>query len=163
MIGNSHEETNFLHKLLLTNRQVANLRKVFANNSSTYIKLSKTQLSKMRQSGRFLGRILGPLLKTGLALMRNAVKPLAKSILIPLGLTAAASAADAGIHKKILGSGTTTLVISHDEMEDIVKIVKYLEDYGLLLKGVSKTIQNKGKEQKGGFLSMLLGTKKASE
>ena len=117
----------------------------------------------MRQSGRFLGRILGPLLKTGLALMRNAVKPLAKSILIPLGLTAAASAADAGIHKKILGSGTTTLIISHDEMEDIVKIVKYLEDYGLLLKGVSKTIQNKGKEQKGGFLSMLLGTKKTSE
>ena len=163
MIGNSHEETNFLHKLLLTNRQVANLRKVFANNSSTYIKLSKTQLSKMRQSGRFLGRILGPLLKTGLALMRNAVKPLAKSILIPLGLTAAASAADAGIHKKILGSGATTLIISHDEMEDIVKIVKYLKDYGLLLKGVSKTIQNKGKEQKGGFLSMLLGTKKTSE
>ena len=98
MIGNWDDGTNFPHKLLLTNRQVANLRKVFANNSSTYIKLSKTQLSKMRQSGRFLGRILGPLLKTGLPLMRNAIKPLAKSILIPLGLTAAASATDAGIH-----------------------------------------------------------------
>ena len=60
--------------------------------------------------------------------------------------------------KEILGSGTTTLKISNDEMKDIIKIVKYLEDYGLLLKGVSKTIQNEAKEQKGGFLSMLFGT-----
>ena len=89
--------------------------------------------------------------------MKNVIKPLAKSVLIPLGLTAAASAADAGIHKKILGSGTRTLIISHDEMEDMIKIVKSLEDSGLLLKGVSKTIQNGAKEQKEGFLSMLLG------
>ena len=95
-------EINFPHKLLLTNRQVANLRKVFANYLSTDIKLSKTQISKMIQSGGFLGRRLGPLLKTGLPLIKNVIKPLAKSVLIPLGLTAAASAADAGIHKKNL-------------------------------------------------------------
>ena len=96
-------ETNFPHELLLTNRQVANIRKAFANNSSTDIKLSKGQLSKMVQSGGFLGRLLGPLLKTGSPLINNVIKPLAKSVLIPLGLTAAASAADAGIHRKILG------------------------------------------------------------
>ena len=96
------DETNFPHKLLLTNRQVANLRKAFANYLSTDIKLSKTQLSKMIQSGGFLGRLLGPLLKTGLPLIKNVIKPLAKSVLIPLGLTAVASAADAGIHKKYL-------------------------------------------------------------
>ena len=110
------------------------------------------------QSGGFLGRLLGPLLKTGLPLIKNVIKPLAKSVLIPLGLTAAASAADAGIHKKILGSGNTTLIISNNEIEDIIKIVKSLEDSGLLLKGVTETIQNEVKEQKGGFLSMLLGT-----
>ena len=84
----------------MTNRQVANIRKAFVNHSSIDIKLSKTQLSKMIQSGGFLGRLLGPLLKTGLPLIRNIIKPLAKSVLIPLGLTAAASAADAAIHKK---------------------------------------------------------------
>ena len=87
---------------------------------------------------------------------------MAKSVLIPLGLTAAAAAADAGIHKKILSSGTTALIISNDEMEDIVKIVKSFKDSGLLLKGVSETIQNEVKEQKGGFLSMLFGTLGAS-
>ena len=91
--------------------------------------------------------------------MKNVIKPLAKTVLISLGLTAAASAADAGIHKKILGSGnTTTLIISNNEIEDLIKIVKSLEDSGLLLKGVSETIQNEAKDQKGGFLSMLLGT-----
>ena len=98
----SDNETNFLQKLLLTNRQVANIRKAFANYLSTDIKLSKTQLAKMIQSGGFLGRLLGPLLKTGLPLIKNVIKPLAKSVLIPLGLTAAASAVDAGIHKKNL-------------------------------------------------------------
>ena len=78
--------------------------------------------------------------------MKNVVKPFAKSVLIPLGLTAAASAADAGIHKQILGSGTTALIMLNDEMEDIIQIVEYLEDSGLLLKGVSKTIQNEAKE-----------------
>ena len=161
MIGD--DETNFPHKLLLMNRQVANLRKAFANKSSTDIKLSKNQTSKMIQSGGFLGRLLGPLLKTGLPLIKNVIKPLAKSVLIPLGLTAAASAVDAGIHNKIIfGSGTTTLIISNDEMKDIIKIVKYLEDSGLLLKGVSETVQNEAREQKEGFLSMLLGTLGAS-
>ena len=102
MIGNSNGETNFSCKLLLPNRQVANRHKAFANKSSTDIKLSKTQLSKMIKSGGFLGRLLGPLLKTGLPLMKNVINPLAKSVLIPLGLTAAASAADAKIHEKNL-------------------------------------------------------------
>ena len=90
----------FLIKLLLTNRQVSNLCKAFANYLSTDIKLSKTQLSKMIQLGGFLGKLLGPLLKTGLPLIKNVIKPLAKSVLISLGLTTAASVADAGIHKK---------------------------------------------------------------
>ena len=97
MIGN--DETNFPHKLLLTNRQVANLCEAFTNYLSMGIKLSKSPIPKMIQSGRFLGRLLGPLLKTGLRLIKNVIKPLAKSILIPLELTVAASAADAGIHK----------------------------------------------------------------
>ena len=87
--------------------------------------------------------------------MKNVIKLLAK---IPLGLTATVSAGDAGIHKKILGSGTTTLMILTDEMKDKIKTVKYLEDSGLLLIGVSETIQSEAKDQKGGFLGMLLGT-----
>ena len=98
MIGDN--KTNFPHKLLLANRQVSNLRKAFANHLSSDVKLSKTQLSKMIHSGGFLGRLLGPLLKTGIPLISNVIKPLAKSVLIPLGLTAAAAAADAGIHRK---------------------------------------------------------------
>ena len=106
----------------------------------------------MIQSGGFLGRLLGPLLKTGLPLIKNVIKPLAKSVLIPLGLTAAA-AADAGMHKKIVGSeNMTALIIPNNEMEDIIKIVKSLEDSGLLLKGVHETVQHEVKEQKGGFL-----------
>ena len=99
MVGNSNDNTNFPHKFLLTNRQVENIRKAFAKSTSTDIKLSKTLLSKMIQSGGFLGRLLDPLLKTGLPLIKSVIKPLAKSVLIPLGLTAAAAAADAGIHK----------------------------------------------------------------
>ena len=96
------DDETFPHKLLLTNRQVENLFKAFANKSSTDINLSKNQLFKIVQSARFLGRLLCPLLKTGLPLIKNVSKPLVKSILIPLGLTAEASAADTGIHKKIL-------------------------------------------------------------
>ena len=98
MIDN--KETNLPHELLLTDRQVSSLRKSFSNNSSADIKLSKTQLSRMIQSGGFLSILLGPLLKTELPSIKNVNKPFAKSVLIPLGLTAAASAADAGIHKK---------------------------------------------------------------
>ena len=156
------DETNFSHKLLLTNRQVTNLRKAFANKPSDDIKLSKTQLPGMVQLGRLLGRLLGTLLKIGLPLMKNVITPLVKSVLIPLGLTAAASAADEGIHKKISGSGTTALIISNDKIEDIIEIVKSLEDSGLLLKGTRETIQNDAKEQKERFLSMLLGILGAS-
>ena len=109
MIDDSDDKINFPPELLLTNKKVASLRKAFAHKSSIDMKLSKTQISKMIQSEEFLGRLLAPLLKTGLPLMKNVIKPLAKSVLIPLGLTAAASAADAGIHKKILGSGHHTL------------------------------------------------------
>ena len=90
MIGDSNDKTYFPHELLLTNRQVANLHKAFGNYLSTDIKLSKTQLSKMIESGGFLGKLLGPLLNTGLSLIKNVTKPLAKSVLISLGLTDAA-------------------------------------------------------------------------
>ena len=88
--------------------------------------------------------------------------PLAKNVLAPLGLTAAASALDAGIQKKMHGSGNTTLIISNEGMNDIMKIVQALEDSNILLKGVTKTIKDETKEQKCGFLSMLLGTLGAS-
>ena len=113
MIGNLDDETNFLHKLLLINRQVANLRKAFANHTSTDIKLSKAQLTKMQEGG-FLG-FLAPLL--GLPLLKSVIKPLDM-----LGLTAAASATDASINKIILESGTTTLIISNDDMQDLLKL-----------------------------------------
>ena len=159
MVGDSNDNTNFPHELLLTNRQVANIRKAFAKNTSTDIKLSKTQLSKMIQSGGFLGNLLG---KLAGPLMKVAV-PLAKNVLAPLGISATMSAIDRSIKKKkMLGSGMTTLIISNDEMDDILKIAKSLENSGLLSKGVSETIQHEAKEQRGGFLSMLLGTLGAS-
>ena len=162
MIGDSNDKGNFPHEILLTDRQVSSIHKVFANNSSVDIKFSKTQLSKLIQSGGFLGKLFGPLLKTGLPLIKNVITRLAKSVLIPLGLSEVASAADAGIHKKVLGSGNTTLIISNKDIEDLIKIVKSLEDSGLLLKGVTESVQNEVKEQKGGFLSMLLGRLGAS-
>ena len=113
--------------------------------------MSKAQISKIIQSGGFLGKIPGPLLKTVLPLLKLVIKPLGL-----LGLTAASSAIDAGVQKKIYGSITTSLLISSEEMNDIMKIVQ------ILLKGVTKTIKNETKEQKGGFLSMLLGTLGAS-
>ena len=138
--------------------------------NSLHVKLSNSQLNKLKSATKTKTEVVSRLSSNmvgddetnfphKLPLMKNVIKPLAKSVLIPLGLTAAASAADAGIHKKILGSGNmTTLIISNDEIEDIIKIVKSLEDSGLLLKGVTETVQNEVKEQKGGFLSMLLGT-----
>ena len=141
------------HELLLATRQKTKLKNAFNNNMSTDIKLSK-----IIQSGGFLGSLLSKL--TG-PLMKVAV-PLAKNILAPLGITAAASAIDAGIQKKIHGSGTTSLIMSNKEMNDIMKIAQALEDSNILLKEVTKTIKNETKEQKGGFLSMLLGTLEAS-
>ena len=144
------------HELLLITRQKTKLRNAFNNNMSTDLKLSKAQIFKILQSGGFLGSLLsklaGPLMKVAI--------PLAKNVLAPLGITAAASAIDAGIqkkNKKIHGSGTT-LIISNKEMNDIMKIVQALEDSNILLKGVTKAIKNKTKELKEGFLSMLLGT-----
>ena len=87
---------NLPNELLLTTRQKTKIRSAFNNKMSTDLKLSRVQISKIIQSGGFLGRLPGPLLKTGLAIIKNLIKPLAKSVLIPLG----ASAADAGIHKK---------------------------------------------------------------
>ena len=144
---------NLPHELLLTTRQTTKLRNAIENNMSADIKLSKTQISKIIQSGGFLGKLFGALLKTGLPLLKSVIKPLGL-----LGLTAASSAIDAGVQKKIYGSGTTALVISNEEMNDITKIVQALENSGILLKGVTKTIKNETKEQKGGFLSMLLRT-----
>ena len=153
MVGDSNDNTNFPYELLLTNRQVANVRKAFAKNTSIDIKLSKTQLSKMIQSEGFLGNLLGELAGP---LMKVAV-PLAKNVLAPLGISAAMSAIDGSIKKKMLGSGTATLIISNDKMNDILKIVKSLENSGLC-----ETIQHEAKEQRGGFLSMLLVTLGAS-
>ena len=113
--------------MLLTKTQVSKLCKTFANGSPANIRLSKTQLHQIGQSRGFLGRLLRPLLKTGLPLIGNVHKPLAKSILIPLGITAAASATDVATHKKMFGSGNTTLIISNEEMNDIMKIIKSLE------------------------------------
>ena len=132
---------NLPHELLLA-RQTTKLRNAIENNMSTDRKLSKAQISKIIQSGGFLGKLFDPLLKTGLPLIKNVIKPLAKSVLIPLRLTAAASAADVGIQKEILGFGTATLIISNEEMNDIMKIVQALEDSNVLLKRVTKTIKN---------------------
>ena len=145
------------HELLLTTRQNTKLRNALNNNSATDIKLSKTQIKKIIQSGGFLGTLLsklaGPLMKVAL--------PLAKNVLTPLGLTAAMPAIDGSIQKKIHGSGVK-LIIEQEDMNDIMKIIKALENSGILLKGITKTIKNETKEQRGGFLSMLLGTLGAS-
>ena len=134
MRGESNDETNFPHKLLLTNTQVSKIRKAFSNGSSANIKFSKTQLSKMIQLGVFLSSLLGPLLKTGLPLIGNVLKPLAKSVLASLGLTVALSVKDAAIHKKILGSGTTTLIFLNKALHDIMKIIKFLKVKQLKMK-----------------------------
>ena len=112
VVGDSNDENNFLHKLLLTNTQVSKLRKAFANNSSVNLKLSKTHLQKIGQSVQFLGRLLGQFLKIGLSLMGNVVKSLSKIVLIPLGLTAAASETDAA--SSDLAWHTATIIISNE-------------------------------------------------
>ena len=145
------------HELLLTTMQNTKLRNALNDNSATDIKLSKAQIKKIIQSGGFLGKLIsklaGPLMKVAL--------PLAKNVLAPLGLTAAMSAIDGSIQKKIHGSGVK-LIIEQEDKNDIMKIIKALENSGILLKGVSKTIKDETKEQRVGFLSMLLGTLGAS-
>ena len=152
------------HELLLITRQNTKLRNALNNNSATDIKLSKAQIKKIIQSGGFLGKLLsklaGPLMKVALSL--------AKNVLAPLGLTPAMSAIDGSIQKKIHGSGATKgaggvkLIIEQEDMDDIMKIIKGLENSGISLKGVSKTIKNETKKRRGGVLSMLLGTLGAS-
>ena len=134
---------NLPHELLLTTRQTTKLRNAIENNMSTDIKLSKAPISKIIQSGGFLGKLLGPLLKAGLPILKSVIKPPCL-----VGLTAASSAIDAGVQKKIYGSPTTTLVIPNEEINDIKKIVRALQVSGILLKGVTKTIKNESKEQK---------------
>ena len=145
------------HELLLITRQNTKLRNALNNNSATDKKLSKAQIKKLIQSGGFLGKLLiklaGPLMKVAM--------PSAKNVLAPLGLTAAMSAIDGSIRKKIHGSGIK-LIIEEEDMQDIIKIIKELENSDILLKGVSKTIENEIKEQRGGFLGMLFGTLGAS-
>ena len=144
VVGDSNDENKFPHKFLLTNTQVLKTRKAFANGSSANTKLSKTYLLKIGESGGFLGRLLGPLLKTGSLFLGNILKPLAQSVLLPLGLTAAAAAAtDAAIHKKMIGSGFTTLIISNEEINDIMEKVKSIEDSGLLIKQLVKQLKTK--------------------
>ena len=145
------------HELLLTTRQNTKIRNAINNNLATDIKLNKAQIKKLIQSGGFLGKLLsklaGPLMKVAMSL--------AKNLLAPLGLTAAMSATDGSIQKKIHGSGVK-LIIEQEDMNDIIKIIEALENSGILSKGVSKTIEKETKEQRGGFLSMLLGTLGAS-
>ena len=145
------------HELLLTTRQNTKLRNAINNNLATDIKLSEAQIKKLIQSGGFLGKLLsklvGPLMKVAM--------PLSKNVLAPLGLSAAMSAIDGSIQRKTRGSGVK-LIIEPEDMNDIMKIIEALEDSGILLKGVSKTIENETKEQRGGFLSMLLDTLGAS-
>ena len=116
----------------------------------------------MIQLGRSISRLLRPLLKTGLPFVKNVIKSLAESVLILLRVTTAVSGADVAIHKKILGPGTITLIISNEEMEHVTKIVEPLEDSDLLLKGVGEKFQTEAKEQKGEFLGILLGILGAS-
>ena len=145
------------HELLLTTRPNTKLRNTLNNNSATDIKLSKAQIKKLIQSGGFLGKLLS---KLGGPLMKVAM-PLAKNVLTPLGLTASMSFIDGSIQKKIHGAGVK-LIIEQKDMKDIMKIIKALKNSGILLNGVSKTIKNETKEQRGGFLSMLFGTLGAS-
>ena len=134
------------HELLLTTRQNTKLRNAINNNLTTDIKLSKAQMKKLIQSGGFLGKLLsklaGPLMKVAM--------PLTKNVLAPLGLTAAMSAIDGGIQKKIHGSGVE-LIIEQEDMKDIMKIIKALENSGILLKGVNKTIKMKLKNKELDF------------
>ena len=130
---------NLPYELLLTTTQTTKLRNAIENNMPTDIKLIKAQISsKIIQSGGFLMSLLR---KIVCPLMKVAV-PIVKNILASLGITAAASAIDAGIQKKIHGSGATTLLTSNEEMNNIMKIFQTLEDSNILLKEVTKTIKN---------------------
>ena len=114
VIGNSTNETNFPHRLLLTNTEVSKLRETFANYLWANVKLSKTQLHKRGQSWLFLGRLIGSLLRNGLSLLKNVLQPLAKSVLMPVGLTAAAASTTDVVIQKKFGSGMTIFITSNE-------------------------------------------------
>ena len=143
--------------MLLTTRQNTKLRNDINNNLPTDKKLSKAQIKKLIKSGGFLGKLLSKLVSPSMKVAMS----LAKNLLALLGLTAAMSAIDGTMQKKIHGSGVK-LIIEQEDMNDIMKIIETLENSGILLKGVTKTIENETKEQRGGFLGMLLGTLGAS-
>ena len=145
------------HELLLITRENTKLRNAINNNLATNIKLSRTQIKKLIQSRGFLGKLLSKLA----GLLIKGAMPLAKNVLVPLGLTAATSAIDGSIQEKIHGSGVK-LIIEQEDINDIIKIIEALENSSILLKEVTKTIENETKEQRGGFLSILLGTLGAS-
>ena len=119
MNAKTFNRNNLPHELFLTTRQTTKLRNAIENNISTNLTLSKAQIFKIIQSSGFLGKIPGLLLKTGLSLLESVIKPLGL-----LDLTVASSAIDAGVQKKIYGSGTTTLINSNEEMNDIMKLFK---------------------------------------
>ena len=148
-------KNQLLHESYLTQIQINKLREKIMNNMSTDIKLSKVQITKILKEGGNLGKLLMDFLPK---LIKPAIS-LGKNILAPLGLSIAMSATDAAIQKKTYGSRNT---ISDNDMNDVIKIVKTLEDFDVLLKGITKIIKNETKEQKEGFLSMLLGTLGAS-
>ena len=126
------------HELLLTTRQKTRLRNTFNNNMSTDLKVSRAEIFKIIQSagflGSFLSKLAGPLMKVAV--------PLAKNSLAPLGNTTGAPVIDAGIQKKIYGSGTTILIISNKNTNGIIKAVQVLEDSNILFKGVTEKIKN---------------------
>ena len=144
--------------IMLTNNELKVIIKVIRSLENREI-LMKGTTRKINTQKEEIFNFLAPLMKVGLPLMKNIFIPLAKIVLVPLGLTA--SATDAAIQKNIFASETTP-TISDEEMYDIMKIVKSLEESGLLIKGVSETIKNESREQKGKFIGMLLDTLAAS-
>ena len=145
MSMNMFAEKNLSHELLSTTRK--RKTNAFENNMSIDINLSKTQILKITQSGGVLSslwpKIAGPLMKPALALVKNT--------LVPFGISATSSASDAGIQNKVHGFETTTLIVSNKEINDMMKIVQFLEDSNISLKRITKTIENETEEQKRNF------------
>ena len=147
--------------ITLANNQIKDIINVIKSLENREILLKGNTRKFTCQEGGFLS-FLRPLMATDLLLMKSVLMPLARSVLLPFGLSAEMSAADAAIQKKIYGSCTTALIISNEEMEDIMEEVKSLEESGLLIKRISETIKNEAKKQRDGFLAMLLETLAAS-
>ena len=147
--------------IILAKNEIKDIIKAIESLENREIILKVSAWKTTSQEWGFLN-FLKPLMTVDLPLIKNVLTPLVKSALIPLGLWAAASATDAAIQKKICESDTTALKVSNEEMEDIMKIIKSPEESGLLIKGISVTLKNEVKEQKGELLGMLLGTLGAS-